>query len=621
MNYLSVENLTQHWGDIKLFDNLNFGINQGQKTALIARNGAGKTTLLNILTGKLPAESGRIVYNDKIRVGYLQQSPYFDTENTVLQEVFNNNSEVTQVIKQYEAALLHNDVDQMSQLVVKMDALKAWDYEQRIKQILSQLKITDFEQQVKTLSGGQQKRVALAGILISEPDFLILDEPTNHLDLDIIDWLEDFLTRSRATLLMVTHDRYFLDRICNDIYELDNRQLFHYTGNYSYFLQKREERQQTTQAEVDKARNLLRKEQDWMNRQPQARATKAQYRIDAFYDLKDKAQQGPQARSLDIDIRSTRLGNKVLDMYDICKSFGDKHLIKDFSYKFASNERIGIAGKNGTGKSTFLNIATQQLLPDSGRLEVGETVVYGYYKQEGMAIDDNKRVIDVITEIADNISAGDRSMSATQFLRYFLFPNEMHYVQVSKLSGGEKKRLYLMTVLIKNPNFLILDEPTNDLDIFTLNVLEDYLLNFKGTIIIVSHDRFFMDKLVEHIFVFEGEGKIKDYPGNYSEYIAWDKERKAQLLADEKQAKPAPTKVVQNKTATKQKLTYNEKREFDALEKELSTLNARKDEIENALASNNLNTEQIIELSNEHATLSSTLDDKEMRWLELSEKI
>ena len=621
MNYLSVENLTQHWGDIKLFDNLNFGINQGQKTALIARNGAGKTTLLNILTGKLPAESGRIVYNDKIRVGYLQQSPYFDTENTVLQEVFNNNSEVTQVIKQYEAALLHNDVDQMSQLVVKMDALKAWDYEQRIKQILSQLKITDFEQQVKTLSGGQQKRVALAGILISEPDFLILDEPTNHLDLDIIDWLEDFLTRSRATLLMVTHDRYFLDRICNDIYELDNRQLFHYTGNYSYFLQKREERQQTTQAEVDKARNLLRKEQDWMNRQPQARATKAQYRIDAFYDLKDKAQQGPQARSLDIDIRSTRLGNKVLDMYDICKSFGDKHLIKYFSYKFASNERIGIAGKNGTGKSTFLNIATQQLLPDSGRLEVGETVVYGYYKQEGMAIDDNKRVIDVITEIADNISAGDRSMSATQFLRYFLFPNEMHYVQVSKLSGGEKKRLYLMTVLIKNPNFLILDEPTNDLDIFTLNVLEDYLLNFKGTIIIVSHDRFFMDKLVEHIFVFEGEGKIKDYPGNYSEYIAWDKERKAQLLADEKQAKPAPTKVVQNKTATKQKLTYNEKREFDALEKELSTLNARKDEIENALASNNLNTEQIIELSNEHATLSSTLDDKEMRWLELSEKI
>lgn len=615
MNYLSVENLTYHWGEIRLFNDLNFGINEGQKSALIARNGAGKTTLLNMLTGKMQPDSGRIVYNDAIRVGYLEQSPYFNNDNTVLQQVFDCGTEVTEVIRDYELALHSNDMDAIVRLTDKMDTLKAWDYEQRVKQILSQLKITEFDKRVSQLSGGQQKRVALAALLISEPNFLILDEPTNHLDLDIIDWLEQYLLRSNVTLLMVTHDRYFLDRICTDIFELDNQQLYHYNGNYSYFLQKRQERQDARAAEADKARNLLRKEQDWMNRQPQARGTKAQYRIDAFYDLKDKAQQRQEQRTIDLQFDSGRLGKKVVNLYNINKSFGDKCLLEDFSYKFAPGEKVGIVGKNGTGKTTLLNMITGVLQPDKGRLEVGETVVFGYYRQEGIVVDEQKKVIEVITDIAENVNSGNGTMSAAAFLRYFLFPNEMHHVQVCKLSGGEKKRLYLMTVLVRNPNFLILDEPTNDLDILTLNVLEEYLQSFKGTVLVVSHDRFFVDKVTQHLFVLDGNGGVKDFPGNYSDYLECSKA--LQRAENSEQRKKEVKADTRSKTERARKMTYAERKEFEKIETELPVLSARKDEIETQLSSGILSVDELQTLSAEYQTVSEQIDEMEMRWLEL----
>lgn len=628
MNYLSVENLSYHWGDIRLFDDICFGINEGQKTALVARNGTGKTTLLNMLTAKLPnrrtdgklfPDSGRIVFNDSIRVGYLEQNPYFNNENTVLQQVFDCGTEVTDAIRDYEHALVSGDTELMMKMTDKMDALKAWDYEQRIKQILSQLKITEFDQQVKKLSGGQQKRVALAALLISEPNFLILDEPTNHLDLDIIDWLEDYLTRSNITLLMVTHDRYFLDRVCTDILELDQQKIWSYQGNYSYFLQKKQERQDMRAAEADKARNLLRKEQDWMNRQPQARGTKAQYRIDAYYDLKEKAKTERQQKGLELQFEAQRMGKKVIDIYGISKSFGEKHLVSDFSYKFAPKEKVGIVGQNGCGKTTLLNMLTGNLAPDAGHIETGETIVFGYYRQEGIVVDEGKTVLEVITDIADHVKVGgDKSMSAAQFLRYFLFPNEMHHVEVNKLSGGEKKRLYLMTVLVKNPNFLILDEPTNDLDILTLNVLEEYLQQFQGTVIIVSHDRFFVDKIAQHLFVLDGKGNIKDFPGDYTEYIAWKKHQDREQKVQE--SKPAAEQKAARYTKERQRrLTYNEKKELEQIDKEMPKLNARKAEIEALMSGGTTDMNEISKLSEEYSQLSDKLDEMEMRWLELSE--
>lgn len=618
MNYLSVENLSHHWGDVCLFDHISFGLSEGQKAALIARNGAGKTTLLNLLTGKLLPDRGNITYNDDIKVGYLPQDPYLDKQHTVLEEVFNTGSEVVETIKAYEEALAHNDQKVLGGLIEQMDRLNAWDYEQRVKQILSQLKITNFEQKVTELSGGQQKRVALAGILISEPDLLILDEPTNHLDLDMIDWLEQYLSKSRATLLMVTHDRYFLDRVCNEIYELDQQTLFRYQGNYSYFLEKRDERIASTQAEVERARNLLRKEQDWMNRQPQARATKAKYRIDAFYDLKDKASTKLNNRQLELNIESSRLGSKVLDLYDVSKGFDKLKLIDHFSYKFMPREKVGIAGNNGTGKSTFLNLITGAMKPDSGIIEIGETVVFGYYRQEGIRLDEEKKVIEVISEISESISTGSaQGMGAAQFLRYFLFPNEMHYVPVSKLSGGEKKRLYLMTVLMRNPNFLILDEPTNDLDIFTLSVLEEYLQNFQGTVMIVSHDRYFMDKVAEHLFVFEGDGVIRDFPGNYSEYqMAVKVREKEKETVAVKKENVKPAKVDSDKP---KKLSFKEKRELEELEADIAKLETQKGDIEMQLSSGTLSGQQLMELSALHGTVVAQLEEKEMRWLELND--
>ena len=626
MNYLSVENLTYHWGDICLFDDITFGISEGQKVALVARNGTGKTTLLNMLTAKLPnvhsdgklyPDNGKITFNEAIRVGYLEQNPYFNNENTVLQQVFDCGTEVTKTIRDYEQALQSGDIDLISRLTDQMDTLKAWDYEVRIKQILSQLKINNFDQQVKKLSGGQQKRVALAALLISEPNFLILDEPTNHLDLEIIDWLEEYLTRSNITLLMVTHDRYFLDRVCNIIIELDQHKTWQYDGNYSYYLQKKQERQEIKAAEADKARNLLRKEQDWMNRQPQARATKAQYRIDAFYELKEKAQVAHQQKGLELNFQAQRIGKKVVDAYEISKSFGNKCLIKNFSYKFAPKEKVGIVGHNGTGKTTLLNMLTGVLQPDEGHIEKGETVVFGYYKQEGIVVDEGKTVLEVITDIADHIRLSDeRTVSAAQFLRHFLFPTEMHHVEVNKLSGGEKKRLYLLTVLVRNPNFLILDEPTNDLDILTLNVLEEYLQQFQGTVIIVSHDRFFVDKVAQHLFVLDGQGGVKDFPGDYTEYIDWKKQQ-AKLEAKQQVAESKTS--VKPVRERKRRKTFAEKKEFEKIDKEVQQLSERKTQLENLMNGNTTDAAEIVCLSEEYSTLCAQLDELEMRWLELSE--
>ena len=617
INYLSVENVTYHYGDVALFDNISFGVSEGQKVALIAKNGAGKTTLFNILTGQFPPQEGEVTIRKSIHVGYLSQDPDLNLQNTVMQELFNAEGEAIQTIRQYEDAVHHHDMDELSRLTNKMDQLNAWDYESRIKQILAELKITRFDQPIHELSGGQRKRVALAKVLISEPDFLLLDEPTNHLDLDMIEWLEQYLGKSKATLLMITHDRYFLDRVCNHILELDNQTIYQYQGNYHYYLDKRDERIAQRTAEVEKARNLLRKEQDWMNRMPQARATKAKYRIDAFYDLKDVASQRLGGRELELDIQGARLGSKILDMADVCKGYDNLKLLENFSYKFARNEKVGIIGNNGTGKTTFLNMITGKLQPDKGSIEIGETVVFGYYRQQGIQIDDDKRVIDVIAEISEKISMGDgQSMSASQFLRYFMFPNEMHYVQVAKLSGGEKKRLHLMTVLMRNPNFLILDEPTNDLDIFTLNVLEDYLRCFAGCVIIVSHDRYFMDKVVDHVFVFQGEGVVKDFPGNYTEYQDYKKDIEKQKSQD----RPIERKAIEKteKQAVK-KLTYKEKKELEQLEVEIANLENEKNQLETDLSSGTIMGDALTEKSLRIGQVISLLEEKEMRWLELSE--
>ncbi|MFW6352128.1 MAG: ABC-F family ATP-binding cassette domain-containing protein [Bacteroidota bacterium] len=619
-NILSVENLTHSWGDIRLFDNLTFGLEEGDKAALIARNGTGKTTLLNILGGLISPDSGTVTWRKDIIMGYLAQNPEYEPKLTVLESLFHSENETAVVVRQYERALAENDHDTLQDLLPRMEQLGAWDYEERAKQILSQLKIDMFDQPMAQLSGGQIKRVALARVLITNPDFLILDEPTNHLDLDMIEWLEDYLKRSRMTLLMVTHDRYFLDNVCNEIYELQDKTLYQYKGNYTYYLEKRAERISQKNQEVERAKNLLKKEQDWMSRQPQARGTKAKYRINAFHDLKKTASQSTGEQNLEINIKSSRLGKKVVNLHYISKSFNDLNLIKNFSYKFVKGEKVGIIGKNGSGKSTFLNILTGKLQPDRGEVERGETLVFGYYRQEGLNLDNNKRVLDVITDIADHIQLSrDQSMSASQFLRYFLFPNEMHNVLVEKLSGGEKKRLYLMTVIMKNPNFLILDEPTNDLDILTLNILEDYLLQFDGCVMVVSHDRYFLDKVTDHLFVFKGDGQIKDFPGNYTDYYTQKKQELKNQKADPS-ANKEPKKQKPTRKADKNKLSFKEKKEMDELEQKIETLEAKKKEIEDQLNSGNLSGDELIAASSDHGKIMKTLDEYEMRWLELSEK-
>lgn len=618
INYLSIESLTHHWGEVALFKDLNYGIGEGQKVALIAKNGAGKTTLMNIICGLFQPDAGKITYRNGIKVGYLPQDPAIDGNSTVIEAVFATSNEVVNTIRRYEEALTSEDHTELGHLISEMDKLGAWDYEARIKSILNQLNITKFDQPIRELSGGQKKRVSLAATLIAEPDLLILDEPTNHLDLNMIEWLEEYLNRTKATLLMVTHDRYFLDRVCNEIVELADQTLYTYKGNYSYFLEKREERITMKNTEIERAKNLLRKEQDWMNRMPQARATKAKYRIDAFYDLKDKASQSTRDAALNLDIKSTRLGTKIIEFSKIKKRFDEKIILDDFTYKFSRKEKVGIVGNNGTGKSTFLNILTQNIAPDSGTIEVGETIVFGYFQQQGINFDENKKVIEIISDISESITIGNgNTMNAAAFLRHFLFPNEMHYTNVEKLSGGEKKRLYLMTILMKNPNFLILDEPTNDLDIFTLNVLEDYLLAFEGCLIIVSHDRYFMDKLVDHLFIFEGGGAIKDFPGNYSDLH----EYREQLVKESKQTVKKEV-VVKEKVDIKEKsrkLSFNEKREMELLEKDIQKLEKEKCDLEIKMNSGELSADKIVEASTRFSAILELLDKKEMRWLELSE--
>ncbi len=618
--YLQVEGLSRYWGEVSLFEDLNLTIAQGQKVAIIARNGAGKTTLLNTIMGIDLPDSGRVIFYNDISIGYLSQTPKLHPEFNVIEEVYYSTSDVVNAVREYEAAILNPEKIDLQKATENMDRYNAWDFDVKIKQILSQLKINNFDQKVGTLSGGQQKRVALANVLINEPDFVILDEPTNHLDLDMIEWLEEYLLKTKSTLFMVTHDRYFLDRVCNEILELDNRTLSRYKGNYSYFLEKRQERQDQIQAEVEKAKNLLRKELEWMRRMPQARGTKAKYRIDAFYELKARASVNLSDEDLALNIKASRLGNKVINIENLSKSFDDLILVKNFTYKFARFEKVGIIGDNGTGKSTFLNMITGAMKPDSGTVDIGETVKFGYYRQDGIQFSPSDKVIDVIQDIAEYIDLGKGNQwNASQLLTHFLFPYEAQHGKVEKLSGGEKRRLYLCTILMQNPNFLILDEPTNDLDIMTLNVLEDYLLNFNGCVIIVSHDRYFMDKIVDHLFVFEGNGAIKNFPGNYSIYRDYkdenDRNDRQAVLQEKKEVV-----VEKSKVKATNKLTYNEKRELDQLEIELPNLEKEKADLENQMSSGEINHEEILRISKQYNELKEKLELKELRWLELSEK-
>lgn len=622
ISYLQVDNLSKRFGEQLLFENISFGIGKGQKVALIAKNGMGKSTLLRIIAGKDTSETGTVIFRNDITIGILDQDPALQPENTVFEEVFNSESPVLRLIKSYETAVVHNDTAALEKLIPEMDAHSAWDYDNTIKQILSELKIDTYNKKIRLLSGGQKKRVGLAKVLISNPDFLILDEPTNHLDIEMTEWLEDYLGKSSSTLLMVTHDRYFLDRVCNQIIEIDEFGLFSYNGNYAYYLEKREERIANRNQTIDKARNLMRTEQEWMRRMPQARSHKAQYRIDNFYKLQETASQNVSEKKLELDIQGKRLGKKILELDHVNKSFNGQCMLRDFSYKFVRGEKIGIVGKNGVGKSTFLNIITQNLQPDSGSISIGETVVYGYYKQSGISFNENDRVIDIVKDISERIDLGNgKIMSASQFLEYFMFTDKQQYSLVGKLSGGERRRLYLLTVLMSNPNFLILDEPTNDLDIVTLNVLEDYLSGFRGCLLVVSHDRFFTDKVVDRIFAFEGDGRIKDFPGNYTIYKNKKEEEEEQLEKEKKRNAQAntPPPASNEKTDKKRKLSFKERQEIQQLETDIDQLNSEKSGIETALNSGTLSPDELMEKSNRIAEIISILDDKEMRWLELSE--
>jgi len=618
-NTLQIENLTKSFGEKVLFSDISFSIGQGQKTALIAQNGAGKTSLINIITGKDTPDSGSVFIDKGTTVGLLSQETAFDDNKTVMEQVFTSSEGIVQAVKSYEEAVESGDTALMAKASEAMDRLQAWDYEQKIKQILDKLEITNLSQLVSQLSGGQKKRLALANSLINNPDFLILDEPTNHLDFEMIEWLEEFLLKAKITLLLVTHDRYFLDRVCTRIIEIDNQSAYTYKGNYSYYVDKRADRVSLEVADVEKAKNLLRRESEWMNRMPQARATKAQYRIDSFYKLKDKASKQVGDKELKLEIETRRLGKKILELDKISKKFDDLVILDEFSYKFTRGEKIGIAGKNGVGKSTFLNIITQSLSPDSGIVEIGETVVYGYYTQAGIKLSDDMRIIDVIKEIAEYITLGNgKDLSASQFLEYFLFPPNTHYSYVSRLSGGERRRLYLMTIFMKNPNFLILDEPTNDLDIMTLNVLEDYLNSFAGCLIVVSHDRYFTDKVADNLLVFEGDGVVRNFMGNYSAY----RQEKIDKIASQKRAekKEVKPKVEREKSVQSQKkMSYKEKTEFANIEGEIEKLSEEKAQIEEKLNSGTASAEEISEIAKRLSEIIETIDEKEFRWLELSE--
>ncbi|MDB4012943.1 ABC-F family ATP-binding cassette domain-containing protein [Cyclobacteriaceae bacterium] len=623
MNYLSVERLTKSFDEKQLFEEITFGLEQGQKAALVGVNGCGKSTLLKVIAGLLYPNSGEVTFRKGISLSILTQNPVFADDDTVMQAVFSKDREELKAIRNYESALLKMEKNpeagvDLSPFIEQMDALNAWDYEHQVKEILGKLGIHTLDQKMGELSGGQKKRVALAQCLVVKPHVLILDEPTNHLDLEIIEWLEEYLATQNLTLLMVTHDRYFLDRVTNEILEIDAGQIFKYHGNYSDFLQQKSDREEQQAVTVGKAKNLLKKELEWMRRQPKARGTKAKYRIDAFYDVKEKASQTVTKSEMEVNLKSDRQGKKIMEIKHISKIFDDKKVIDDFSYVFQRKERIGIVGANGAGKSTFLNILTQNLTPDLGELDIGQTIKFGYYTQDEAVFDPQMKVIEVVKEVAEFIQLADGSeVSASNLLTQFLFLPSVQYNLVGKLSGGEKRRLQLLRVLMANPNFLVLDEPTNDLDIMTLNVLEDYLDKFDGCLMIVSHDRYFMDKLVDHLFVFEGKGIIRDFPGNYTDYRATEGGLKS---VKEVVQKPSNTETNGSKKVVDgpRKMTFNEKRELEQIEKELSQLEIQKKAIEDAL-DKETDYEKLMALGIELDQIKTFAEAKELRWLELSE--
>ena len=628
VSYLQVENLSKSFGDLILYKNLSFGIAEGQRVALIAKNGTGKTTLLNIIACIEDYDAGSVVFRHDLRINYLEQMPHYPNHLSVLDACFQSDNEIVRTIERYEAMMMREETHQphpkgetLEEMLHLMDYYKAWDYEVRIKQILSQLKIKDFDQKIQHLSGGQLKRVALANALITEPDLLILDEPTNHLDLEMIEWLESYLTRSGVTLLMVTHDRYFLDRVCNNILEIDQGQLFNYSGNYSYYLEKHQERIDVYNTELDRANNLFRKELDWMRRMPQARATKARARIDSFYDLEEKVSQKRVDDSISLNVKATYLGSKIFEAKYISKAYGDLKLLDHFYYNFARYEKVGIVGKNGTGKTTFLRMLMGEEKPDSGSFDIGETVVFAYYSQSGLKFDEQMKAIDVVRDIAEEIDLGDgKKLSASQFLQHFLFTPETQHNYVYKLSGGEKRRLYLCTVLMRSPNFIVLDEPTNDLDIMTMNILEDYLQNFKGCVLVVSHDRYFMDKIVDHLLVFEGDAKVRDFPGNYSQYRDWQEDREEEKHQKKLTARGENKLINQTNSAKNdrpRKLNYKEQKEFESLEKEIEMLENETADVETALSSGNYTGPEIEKYSIRFSELRTLIDEKTQRWMEL----
>ena len=628
MNYLSAENIAKSFGDRWLFRNINFGISKGDKVALIGTNGTGKTTFLNILTGKIPADEGEVSIRKDIRVGYLDQSPAFDESLPVMEVIYSSNNPVAQIVKRYEHAIETDNHDELAEVMEDMDKFNAWDFEYRTKEVLGRLGIHHTDNAYGTLSGGQRKRVALAKVLLEDPDLLILDEPTNHLDLDTVEWLEEYLNTSNTTLLVVTHDRYFLDTVCNQMLELDHGSAYPYKGNYSYFLEKKAEREEQEAATIDKARNLMRKELEWIRKQPKARGTKAKYRVDAFEELKEKASQKKFDVQMELNVRTSRLGSKIIELEKISKGFGERELIKDFEYTFRRGDRIGVVGKNGMGKSTLLNMITGELQPDKGKISTGETVQFGYYKQTDLVFNENQRVIDIVKDVAEVVQLGTgETVTVGHLLQAFLFSPSKQYDFISKLSGGEKRRLQLLLILIKQPNFLILDEPTNDLDIDSLNVLEEFLLNFPGCLMIVSHDRYFLDRLVQHIFVFDGNGKISDFPGNYTELRDYQDEQEAEkkLAASSNAPKTvapvaaAPKEPEAVAVATgKRKLSYKEQKEMEQLEADIAKMEKTKAKLVESLNTGGSH-EELARWSREIEEINDSQANKEMRWLELSE--
>ncbi|APU69086.1 ABC-F family ATP-binding cassette domain-containing protein [Christiangramia flava] len=619
MNYLSVENIAKSYGERNLFREISFGINEGQKIGFVAKNGTGKTSLLDILAGKDQPDEGQVIYRNDIQVAFLSQEPDLEEELSVEQIIFSSDNPILKIIQRYEKALENPaDAEALQKSMDEMEAANAWDFETNYKQILFKLNLEDLDKQVKFLSGGQRKRLALARMLLKKPDFIIMDEPTNHLDLDMIEWLEEYFRKEDFTIFMVTHDRYFLERVCNEIVELEAGALHTYKGNYSYYLQKRDERHQLEQTNTEKAQQLYKKELDWMRRQPKARTTKSKSRIDDFYDIKDRASKRRQEHQVQLEINMERLGSKIVEIHNISKELGGKTLLKSFDYNFKKGERLGIIGKNGTGKSTFLNMLTGTLPPDTGKIIVGETVKFGYYTQKGIEIKTGQKVIEVIREFGDYIPLKKgRQISAEQLLERFLFDRKKQYDFVEKLSGGEKKRLYLCTILIQNPNFLILDEPTNDLDVLTLNVLENFLLDFPGCVVVVSHDRYFMDKIVDHLFVFEGQGAVSDFPGNYSDYREYAAVKPSEEISTTEK-KPKENSWRDDSTGTK--LSYKEQKEFGKLEKEITQLEKKKDQLQQDFLKE-LSAEEIKDKSVELQNMQDEIEEKTMRYFELMEKM